>query len=85
MTVDNVAEELPPLEQLPEIVGFDTGPFVGLNELIVVAGYHPEDYDRNSFRQWGGEYPPKGSPAWQVINRPWRMLRAHQEALLDIV
>lgn len=80
MIPNEKADELPPFEQLSEIVGFDTGRFVSINELIVAAGYHPSDYDRNSYRQWGGKYPAKGTPEWKLINLQWLAFRQVRDA-----
>ena len=59
-SLDDILEKSP----LPDGIG------TGINEHIVYAGYHPDDYGRNRFRSFGGTYPPKNSREWRESFEP---------------
>lgn len=62
MTLEE-AGKVPPLDELCDRTKLTFGPGVGLNEVIVEAGFHPADYGRNLFMADGTLCPPKALAA----------------------
>ncbi|MGN6156263.1 MAG: hypothetical protein ACTHN4_11115 [Sphingomicrobium sp.] len=62
MTLEEVGQ-VPPLDELCEATKLTFEPGVGLNEVIIEAGFHPSDYGRNPFMADGSVCPPKALAA----------------------